>query len=158
MRLIDADELYEKTAEWEARALAVVEKLTSEPFVEMDVDEITEWRRWSCILNERSAFKYDVADAPTIEPQQWIPVTERLPEPGVEVWLTIKGHDVITLQGDETLEEAFERVMNLRWVTRGYWSDEEKMWCDSHFGFPLPVQPVAWMPIDVPEAWKGGES
>ena len=87
--------------------------------------------------------------------QQWIPVTERPPEPGVEVWLTIKGSDVITLQGDETLEEAVERVMNLRWVTRGYWSDEEKMWCDPHFGFPLMVQPVAWMLIDVPEPWKG---
>ena len=80
MRLIDADALYEKTAEWEARALAVVEKLNSKPFGEMDVDEITEWRKWSCVLNERSAFKHDVADAPTVEPQQWIPVTERLPE------------------------------------------------------------------------------
>lgn len=77
MRLIDADAIYEKTAEWEARALSVIEKLNRKPFEEMDSNEITEWRKWSCILNERSAFKHDVADAPTVEPQQWIPVTER---------------------------------------------------------------------------------
>lgn len=66
-RYIDADALYEKVAEWEARALAVVEKLNSKPFEEMDANEITEWRKWSCILNERSAFKFDVADAPTAD-------------------------------------------------------------------------------------------
>jgi len=64
-RYIDGDALYEQTAEWEARALAVVEKLNSKPLGEMDVDEITEWRKWSCVLNERSAFKHDVANAPT---------------------------------------------------------------------------------------------
>lgn len=66
-RYIDADALYEKVAEWEARALAVVEKLNSKPFEEMDANEITEWRKWSCILNERSAFKFDVADSPTAD-------------------------------------------------------------------------------------------
>ena len=63
-RYIDADALYEQTAEWEARALAVVENLNSKPLEEMDANELTEWRKWSCILNERSAFKHDVADAP----------------------------------------------------------------------------------------------
>lgn len=60
MRLIDADALYEQTAGWEATALHMVEKT-------MNDEDKTEWRRWSAILNERTAFKYDVADAPTIE-------------------------------------------------------------------------------------------
>lgn len=60
MRLIDADALYEKTADWEAQALHMVETTMH------DEDE-TKWRRWSIILTERTAFKYDVADAPTIE-------------------------------------------------------------------------------------------
>ena len=60
MRLIDADALYEKTAEWEAQALHMVE-------VTMHYEDKTEWRRWSAVLTERSAFKYDIADAPTIE-------------------------------------------------------------------------------------------
>lgn len=67
MRLIDADALYEKTAEWEAQALHMVE-------VTMHDEDETEWRRWSAVLTERSAFKHDIADAPTIEP----PTTEWL--------------------------------------------------------------------------------
>ena len=58
-RLIDADELYEKTAEWEAQALHMVEET-------MNDEDKTEWQRWSEVLTERSAFKYDIADAPTI--------------------------------------------------------------------------------------------
>ena len=66
-RIIDADALYEKTAEWEASALAYIEELNREPLWEMDEDEKAEWRRWTAILGERSAFKHDVADAPTID-------------------------------------------------------------------------------------------
>ena len=46
-RLIDADVLYRKTAEWE--------------------DDRFNWARWSTILGERSAFKHDIADAPTVD-------------------------------------------------------------------------------------------
>lgn len=67
--LISRQALYEKTAEWEARALAVIEKMNRKPFEEMDANEITEWRKWSCILGERSAFKHDVADAPSAQPE-----------------------------------------------------------------------------------------
>ena len=59
--LIDRNKLYEKTAEWEAQALHMVE-------VTMHDEDTTEWRKWSTILTERSAFKFDVADAPTIIP------------------------------------------------------------------------------------------
>lgn len=52
-RLIDADVLYEKTAEWEAQALH-------------QVGVSDEWKKWSIILTERTAFKYDIADAATV--------------------------------------------------------------------------------------------
>ena len=66
-RYIDANALYERTAEWEASALEYVEKLKRTPLEEMDADEMDEWRRWTAILGERSAFKHDVADAPTAD-------------------------------------------------------------------------------------------
>lgn len=59
-RLIDADKLYEKFSDFEAQAFDEVGKLTPEK------DEI-EWHRWNAILAERTAFKHDVADAPTVE-------------------------------------------------------------------------------------------
>lgn len=60
MRLIDADALLERTAELEAVALEQVEKY--EP-----LDNPSEWHIWSAILTERSAFKFDLMDAPIIE-------------------------------------------------------------------------------------------
>ena len=62
MRLIDADALYERACELEAQALEYVGKIIH------DDEKIEEWRKWSAILNERTAFKHDVYDAPTIEP------------------------------------------------------------------------------------------
>ena len=60
MRLIDGDALYNQTAEWENRALNAVMKT-------MNDEDKTEWEKWSTILAERSAFKFDVADAPTVD-------------------------------------------------------------------------------------------
>lgn len=60
MRLIDADVLLEKTAELEATALEQVVKY--EPS-----EEPQEWHRWTGILQERTAFKYDLVDAPTVD-------------------------------------------------------------------------------------------
>lgn len=62
MRLIDADELLNKTAELEAVALEQVAK--SEPLADMHPSE---WHRWTGILQERTAFKFDLMDAPTID-------------------------------------------------------------------------------------------
>lgn len=64
MRLIDADALYERACELEAQALEYVGKIIH------DDEKIEEWRKWSAILNERTAFKHDVYDAPTIEPER----------------------------------------------------------------------------------------
>lgn len=60
MDYINREELYEKTAEWEAQALHMVEKTMN------DEDE-TDWKIWSAILKERSAFKFDVADMPSAD-------------------------------------------------------------------------------------------
>ena len=92
MRLIDADALYEKTAEWEASALAQIEKLNRTPLEEMNEDELAEWLRWTAIWGERSAFKHDVADAPAAGPK-WIPVSERPPEDLEEVNVTWINHN-----------------------------------------------------------------
>ena len=59
-RYVDADALYEKTAEWEAQALHMVD-------IHSHDEDNAEWKRWSTILTERSAFKFDIADFPTAD-------------------------------------------------------------------------------------------
>lgn len=58
--LIDKEVLYNHFANLEAIALEQVEK-------HMHDEDLTEWRKWSAILQERTAYKHDVFDAPTIE-------------------------------------------------------------------------------------------
>ena len=70
MRLIDANAMYERACSLEAQALDYVGKL-----IERDGDNVSvEWKIWSAILAERTAFKHDVFDAPTIEHKmgRWI--------------------------------------------------------------------------------------
>lgn len=62
MRLIDADVLLNKIAELEAVALE--QEAKSEPLADIAPSK---WHRWSGVLQERTAFKYDLMDAPTIE-------------------------------------------------------------------------------------------
>lgn len=81
-RYIDAEPLYERTAEWEASALSKIEELNRMPREEMTDEERAEWRRWMAILGERSAFKHDVADEPTADVVErkrgkWIPKEDR---------------------------------------------------------------------------------
>ena len=64
--LIDKEVLYNKTAEWEAQAMARIEELNRIPFDEMEREEYIGWRVWSAICQERSAFKHDVFDAPVV--------------------------------------------------------------------------------------------
>lgn len=74
MRLIDADALYEKACDLEAQALDYAVKISN------DEEKREEWLKWSTILTERTAFKYDVNDAPTIEERKtghWILHTEQ---------------------------------------------------------------------------------
>lgn len=63
--LISRKKLLEQTAEWEAAALEQVGK--HDP--RNDPDEREEWIRWSAVLQERTAFKLDVQDAPAEHPE-----------------------------------------------------------------------------------------
>lgn len=56
-RLIDADALYEKFARLESEAMNAL-KTTNTGSVN--------WIKWSAILTERTGYKYDIADAPTV--------------------------------------------------------------------------------------------
>lgn len=60
MRIIDADNLLEQTVELEAEALEQVAKYYTS-------GDIEEWRSWSAALAERTAFKHDIMDAPTVD-------------------------------------------------------------------------------------------
>ena len=70
-RLIDADALYERACSLEAQAMDYVRKLT-----ERDGDKVSvEWKIWSVALTERTAFKHDIFDAPTVEERkrgEWV--------------------------------------------------------------------------------------
>lgn len=70
-RLIDADALYKKACDLEAQAIDYTVKISN------DEEKRDEWLRWSAILAERTAFKYDVNSAPTIKPERktgrWLP-------------------------------------------------------------------------------------
>lgn len=66
-KYIDAIPLYEHAVALEAKALDVVQKLNARHFAQMGADDITAWKVWSCILNERTAFKHDIMDAPTVD-------------------------------------------------------------------------------------------
>lgn len=72
--LISRSALYEKTAEWEAQALHMVE-------LHLYDDDKSEWRKWSTVLTERSAFKFDIADAPAADVKpvgEWIDMATKL--------------------------------------------------------------------------------
>lgn len=57
MRIIDADVLYQKTEELEKQAREASRQAITEPTKE----------KWNTILAERSAFKYDITQMPTID-------------------------------------------------------------------------------------------
>lgn len=90
MSLINREALYEKACDLEAQALSYVEKIVN------DETRTDEWRIWSAVLAERTAFKHDIFDAPEVVPEpKWIHVSERLPEDGQNVLVTYKTTDKI---------------------------------------------------------------
>lgn len=62
MSLINREALYEKACDLEAQALAYIGKIAN------DKTKIEEWKIWSAILIERTAFKHDIFDAPEVLP------------------------------------------------------------------------------------------
>ena len=116
-RLIDADSLKRKvqkeaTESWKIKIKASVETI---------LNQVIDW----------------IDEAQTVEPeQQWIPVTERLPEDGTEVWVTT--------------DMLFE-------VTRACWHKDSNLWCHPyHSDCLLVLRPIAWMEMSFPEPYKGG--
>ena len=80
MRPIDADVLYKKTEELEKQAREASRQAITEPTQE----------KWNTILAERSAFKYDITQMPTIDAvpvvrckdcKWWIPLGEETTAP-----------------------------------------------------------------------------
>lgn len=98
-RLIDADALYERACELEAQALEYVGKIAN------DETKIEEWRIWSAILAERTAFKHDIFDAPEVKPEmKWIPCSEKAhPDLPIRVQVQLDNGWIITAyyQNDE---------------------------------------------------------
>ena len=79
---------------------------------------------------------------------KWILCDERLPKEGQMVLTTIRGHDVIIVQDEETFEEAIERVRNeVCYVSVGFIGSDGWYGAD---GYPLIVHPIAWMPLPKP--------
>ena len=79
---------------------------------------------------------------------EWILCDERLPKEGQMVLTTIRGHDVIIVQDEETFEEAIERVWNeVCYVSVGFIGSDGWYGAD---GYPLIVHPIAWMPLPKP--------
>lgn len=66
MRLIDGDPLYERACDLEAQAMSYVGKIGNDEAMKET------WRIWSAILTERTAFKHDIFDAPTITDERRI--------------------------------------------------------------------------------------
>lgn len=63
MRPIDAEALYERVCNLETEALDHIRKIVARDGGKASTD----WKIWSAILAERTAFKHDVFDAQTVE-------------------------------------------------------------------------------------------
>lgn len=145
-RYIDADALYEKTAEWEAQALHMVE-------IHMNDEDMSEWRRWSTILKERSAFKYDVVNAPTADvvERKWIPCGERLPittntySDEKAKFRHYFSDDVLITERDGFVAIGlYEKCWNGNGVCKESWEWRDDM------STALKPDVVAWMPLPEP--------
>lgn len=128
--LISRSALYEKASSLEAQALAYVGKLN-----EQDDGASTEWRVWSAILAERSAFKHDVFDAPSAQPQ-WIFCNKKYPEADERVLVDIGYYDChvwdcMSNRGDDY-----------------FWEDDQGLHHNKY-------EVIAWMPL--PEPYKKKE-
>lgn len=90
------------------------------------------------LSNKEKAIRLDtigvIKSMPSAQPR-WIPVTERLPEDGAEVWVTT--------------DMLFE-------VTRARWHKDSNLWCHPYNSDCLLVlRPIAWMEMSIPEPYKG---
>ena len=115
MRLIDADAMIDKYGEW------YTEEGTDEGFI--------------------GTLESVVDMMPTIEPQKWIPVSERMPEVGRDVLIT---KEPLKIKGYEQEVIIAKRSVDPRSGKIEWWSE---------FGSLKDKAVLAWMPL--PEPWKG---
>ena len=86
---------------------------------------------------------------PTIEPQRWIPVTERLPEEA--------DGTVLVCMPDKfpyNEREPFINAKHNQQVETATYSQYSDTWYFA-MGAVSSTRPIAWMPL--PEPWKGEE-
>lgn len=137
MILINKEVLYEKVCGLESQALAYVGKIAN------DETKIDEWRIWSAILAERTAFKHDIFDAPEVKPEQkWIPCSERSPETQTAYYLVTVGNF-----GRFFTTTLPDEVDIVRWDYDRRKGRNSWHWCTDR-------TVVAWMPLPEP---YGGE-
>jgi len=138
MSLIDREVLYEKACGLEAQAvqaLAYVGKIAN------DETKIEEWRIWSAILAERTAFKHDIFDAPEVKPEmKWIPCSERLPE---------EFGEYLAYRKNGTVEKMFYNpILTTRYPKGFSIVNNNFSWRQDNV--------TAWMPLPVlPEPYEG---
>lgn len=133
MRLIDADKIYEKVQEIEELARKRVQDTKS--YMPYPNNLNPSYTRYLAQMDERTMFKHMIADAPTVDPMQWIPCSERLPEPHKEVLTTL------------LLEDGSRYVMENEYTTYsgGGWAMEIP---DENGNSDCKT--IAWMPLPEP--------
>ena len=147
--LISRNDLYEKTAEWEAQALNEVK-------CHMYDEDKTIWKEWSAILRERTAFKHDVADAPSVQPEhEWTPCDNGLPEEDRWYLCTLKDRRVNTLYWDNRNQRWIDNVrknmfelydIRSKLTGEGIKPNQESVYWDGWV--------VAW--AELPKPYEGG--
>ena len=140
-RLIDGDALYEKASDLEAQALDYAVKISN------DEEKREEWIRWSAILAERTAFKHDVYDAPTIEPEpQWIPCSERLPDAPLR---KTGDEDFEWFEGEQVLICDKDGLIHVAYIVKDYIFNDI-YWCATDVDELRGEEVKAWMPLPAP--------
>ena len=94
--------------------------------------------------NVTVAYKDEIDDMPTIEPQQWIPCSERLPEEGERVLATHLG-------GVNPNRQVIEHIYQCGEFTCGW--DMDMNVGSSTFGQRYMGKVIAWMPL--PKPYRG---
>lgn len=148
MSLINREALYEKACDLEAQALSHVGKIVN------DETRTDEWRIWSAILAERTAFKHDIFDAPEVQPEpKWIPCSERLPEKYGWYLCTLKDTRVNTYYWNnkgEWLDNGKKHFFELYNISSRYTG--ENITAEQEGSVYWTDWVIAWMPLPEPYA------
>jgi hypothetical protein len=105
----------------------------------------------TCKLGEIKAvdIKKFINKQPTVEPNQWIPCSERLPE----IYEDTCTSEIVLVQG-------YDKEIDYEWQAMGWYADEMKQWffaeCKNTDKQIDWIDIIAWMPL--PQAYTGKES